>query len=607
MAEPRRASQKDVGAEVDAVLQADMVADVRPSRPRNGDRLRVAVMLDGTTGPDWVRAVLDDVNASDRADVVLYILRRPTTDAPRSHLSPGRIARGVRSRWRTYLFYRYAAADYERHRAPIDAFAPIDVRTEIESRETMFVEPITGAFSDTFSRSDLDALRQRHIDVILRFGFRILRGDVLAVARYGVWSFHHGDNRRHRGGPAFFWEILHGDPVCGTVLQRLTEELDQGKILHRSFSATNFTSLYATRNAAYWKAVGAVRRCLEDVAALGWDHVAGLYPDESQAGRAPLHRVPATPTMLLFFARLRLRTMAARLRAWRVEERWTIAVRKRSGSAPWQGGEPFRLARPPAGHFYADPFLMSRDGRTFVFFEDFDHGAHKGRICFAEISDGVIGPAQVAIDADHHLSYPFVFEWNNEIYMVPESAQRSRIDLYRAVSFPREWERVQALRSDIVAVDPTIVRAGERFWLFAGIAPRGAPAEHELHLFYADDLLGPWHAHRGNPVSSDIRSARPAGRPFRSEYGFLRPGQDCSVRYGHAIALSIVRHINPDTYMEEPFRTITASLIGDCAGTHTFDRDDRYEIVDGVVVRPRIAGALAELVSRLRPRRRMDA
>jgi len=82
-------------------------------------------------------------------------------------------------------------------------------------------------------------IRSYHLDVLVRLGFRILRGGILQAARYGVWSYHHGDNKVNRGGPPGFWEVLEGHAVTGSILQRLNDELDNGTVLCRSFSATD--------------------------------------------------------------------------------------------------------------------------------------------------------------------------------------------------------------------------------------------------------------------------------------------------------------------------------------------------------------------------------
>jgi hypothetical protein len=546
-------------------------------------------MLDDTVVPNWVARIIEEVETSAVAEIVLYLVRAPAVTAPSARrMSLARLASGVGARWRTRLFAEYVNWDYRRHRVEPDAFAPIDIADRVREREAIVVEPITTGRTDRFSSSDLQTIRDRELDVILRFGFRILRGEILWAARYGIWSFHHGDNRFYRGGPAFFWEMFHARPICGTILQRLTERLDDGEVIHRSFSATNLTSLYATRNAAYWKAAGAVRRRLEDVSRWGWDYVLKLHPRDASAPPGPLYTTPWTPTMLLFLARLRLRVIAAKLRARLFTEKWTIGVRRRSGDEPWARLDSYRFLVPPAGHFYADPFLATRDGRTFVFFEDYVASASKGRICCAEIADGSVGAAQVVLEASSHLAYPYVFESGGEFFMTPETAARGQVELYRAASFPHDWQLEMVLASGVAAVDPTIVRVGATYWMFVGIAPHGASAEHELHAFHAQSVRGPWHAHPLNPVSSDIRSARPGGRPFRGEQDLVRPAQDCSVRYGHAITLNRVQELSTTAYVESAVQSIRASSIPNAVGTHTYDRDDRYEVIDAIIRRAQI-------------------
>src|SRR4029077_437106 len=132
---------------------------------------------------------------------------------------------------------------------------------------------------------DVARLRALEVDVFVRFGFRILRGDILTVARYGVWSFHHGDNRINRGGPAGFWEVHEGWPETGATLQVLTEDLDGGRVLARTSSATLPMSVRRNRNALFWKALPLLSRALER-----------LHRDGDAAFRASVARANEAPS-----------------------------------------------------------------------------------------------------------------------------------------------------------------------------------------------------------------------------------------------------------------------------------------------------------------------
>jgi folate-dependent phosphoribosylglycinamide formyltransferase PurN len=67
-------------------------------------------------------------------------------------------------------------------------------------------------------------------DVAIRFGFGLIRGDVLTAPTHGVLSFHPADIRRYRGlGPPK--AFLDDRRKVGVTLQRLSEDIDAGTIV----------------------------------------------------------------------------------------------------------------------------------------------------------------------------------------------------------------------------------------------------------------------------------------------------------------------------------------------------------------------------------------
>ncbi len=96
----------------------------------------------------------------------------------------------------------------------------------------------------------MHAIRNFNLDFILRFAPGILRGEILSAARYGIWSYHHDDEEKYRGGPPCFWEIYNGDPQTGAILQRLTDRLDAGIILRKGFVPTIHDSYAGNINSA---------------------------------------------------------------------------------------------------------------------------------------------------------------------------------------------------------------------------------------------------------------------------------------------------------------------------------------------------------------------
>jgi hypothetical protein len=102
----------------------------------------------------------------------------------------------------------------------------------------------------------------------------------------------------------------------------------------------------------------------------------------------------------------------------------------------------------------------------------------------------------------------------------------------QALSWTKECVLVEGRR----LADSTLVEWDGQWWLFA--TDIDDEQVRNLHLWFAPDLRGPWEEHRGNPVKVDIRSSRPAGRPFAHDGSLYRPAQDCSLGYGSAVAIN---------------------------------------------------------------------
>lgn len=541
-------------------------------------RLRIGVMLDSLEVNAWTYRILEDIARSDFCDISLAIIndRLPPVLTPRERL----MAR--LDEWRRRgLFNRFQRWDRQHYRASKDAFASINAESLLPPSIRMRVAPVEKKYVDRFAEGDVAAIKQAGLDVIIRFGFRIIKGEILNSARYGVWSYHHGDNREYRGGPALFWEIYERNPVSGSVLQVLTEDLDAGHVLYRSWSATHFDSLHQNRNAVYWKTSAFVMRCLRDLQERGWDYLASRESQDSGYTKG-IYRAPGNLVMAKMLARRAIKSVTRKAARQVLERRehWRVIVRPAgSWSSGDHSGEQHLV--PPDDRFYADPFICKRAGRHYLFFEDYRFEQDKGLVSYVEIRpDGSFTEPEVVLERDYHLSYPFIFERNGEMYMIPETRKVNRIELYRATDFPRKWQYETTLMPDIAAVDATLHEADDRLWLFCNIAPEGASSCDELHVFYADSLAGPWTAHPCNPIVSDVRRARPAGRIFMHEGKLIRPAQDCSVCYGHAIQLNQIHRLTESEYREEPLQRITPEWLAGSTGVHTLNQNEDYEVLD---------------------------
>jgi len=230
--------------------------------------------------------------------------------------------------------------------------------------------------------------------------------------------------------------------------------------------------------------------------------------------------------------------------------------------------------------FAADPFGLVVDGRRVVLCESLFPG-HDGTIHSAAFDgSGWSADLDLSLELPFHLSYPFLLEHDGAIYCVPEASASGEIALYRAAHFPDRWEKHATLVSGVGGVDSSIVRYGEKWWMFTGEIDDGA--DFKLRIFHADDLFGPWLPHAANPVKIDIRSSRGGGTPFIVDGVLYRPSQDCSQTYGGRVVVNRVRALTPTEFIEEPASVVDPAADGAYRyGLHTLSRFGEYTLVDG--------------------------
>ncbi|HEX3577274.1 MAG TPA: hypothetical protein VHY33_01825 [Thermoanaerobaculia bacterium] len=237
--------------------------------------------------------------------------------------------------------------------------------------------------------------------------------------------------------------------------------------------------------------------------------------------------------------------------------------------------------------FLADPFMLSADGAWHMFFEVLNRSNRRGEIGHATSGDGESWTYdRIVLREPFHLSYPCVFEWDGDYWMVPETLGANAIRLYRGAPFPGHWTPVADL-VPVRAADPTLFRYDGRWWMFACLTPYQHRA---LGLYYADNLTGPWQAHPRNPIVEDDPSiGRPGGRVLIDGGRLYRFAQDSLPAYGRQVRALEIIELTPESYREAEVNespVLTGSGEGwNAAGMHHLDvhkvNDSWIACVDG--------------------------
>lgn len=199
-----------------------------------------------------------------------------------------------------------------------------------------------------------------------------------------------------------------------------------------------------------------------------------------------------------------------------------------------------------AATFVADPFMV-HNGSWHMFFEVL-LTSNKGEIGLATSENGLNWTyQQIVLREEFHLSYPYVFEWQGTYYMIPETLGANGICLYQADEFPTRWS-LKARLIEGQCADPSIVRFGDLWWLFACSTPY---THNTLLLYFAEELTGPWREHPKSPlIRGDMCRARPAGRVLTLENKLIRFAQDCIPLYGSRVRAFDILELTTNHYVE---------------------------------------------------------
>jgi len=536
-------------------------------------KLRVGLLLDSLDVPAWVHAMLARIRESDYAELALVVLngaRKGTT---------GRLLNLIKNP-PTWAYTLYRRLDSMLFRPGPDAFARRDASPLLAGIPALKIAPVRTGQGDRIDA--VDDIREHNIDVLIQLGFNNLEGEILTAARFGVWSYRRGENVVARDGLAGFWEVFTRQPVTVASLHALADDRENVPVLYRSHLGTVFSSVARNRSRLCWRNLACTTRTLKQLHELGAaDFFEKLKREDEGTSEQIRTEAPATGEFLKLFSSYTWRWARQGLQQLFSFNQWILMVSPDDGIPESVSG--FHKLLPPRDRSWADPFIVYRDDTYFIFVEEANRKDRKGRISLIEMDGSFNCKASVKlIERPYHLSYPFIFRWNGDDYMIPESAANRTIEVYKCAEFPEKWTYHRTLMDDVKAVDTTLLYHDDRWWLFASMAEHeGGTTREELFLFYGDHPLSDtWNPHPQNPVVSDVRRARPAGRIFRRSGSLYRPSQNCSIRYGHSLQINRIDRLSATEYAEEEIRSFEPEPDSGIIAMHTLNRAPGLSVMD---------------------------
>jgi hypothetical protein len=449
---------------------------------------------------------------------------------------------------------------------------------------------------ECFNAVDCNEIRRYNLDIIIKIGYGFIKGDILKVAPYGVWSYSMTNFESEKEDTTGYYEVVRKKPVTVSELVMLKDDRKGKSVLTRVFESTCSYSISLNRDKLFRRASFFMPRVIYGTYLYGSDYLKKLEEKYNQGNADIIKQLPAPSYSQSIFNLVSstlvfLRQIFKKL-AFTDSFSWTLLFKIGTVNDFLNNsyGSFVRL-KPSKDKFWADPFVVSKEGKYHIFVEEFMYKGNKGHISVLELDkEGQLLNVQKIIEKPYHMSYPFIFDIDNNFYMIPETGGDRSIDLYKCTEFPGKWVFVKSIMDNINAVDSTLFYHNNKWWLFTVIDKIDSVLAFspELYLFYADDFLSEnWISHPQNPVVSDVRSARPAGKIFIKEGKIFRPSQDCSGRYGNSFDINQILTLTETEYREKKIIKVKPEWDISLKGTHTFNFDGNFTIIDAYSFRKR--------------------
>ncbi|OFY09133.1 MAG: hypothetical protein A2X11_02565 [Bacteroidetes bacterium GWE2_42_24] len=441
--------------------------------------------------------------------------------------------------------------------------------------EVTYLVPIHSASGQVvrYSDEEIDTIKKLELDVlIIGNGSENFEGEIFNCAKEGIVSIQHTDIRWNRGGLPVFWEVYFRYPSAGFVILRQTKKNDYSQILFRgdiAITSTYTKSLIKLYSRSYFYMAELILNFAKN------GHLP--LPEESLPFGGKLLRIPSIYHTFNYFLKTSFLLIynAIERNVLKKETRWSVAFCSKS----WRNStlnEGIRIKNPP-DHFFADPFVAKRNGRTVCFVEDFSFRQNNGCIAAIEILNEkeyrILGPI---IEEPFHMSYPFVFEYKQDLYMIPETSGAKSIRLYKCIEFPLKWEYQKEILSGGHFVDPMILNHNGLWFILTNTE------DEKLIAYYSHDPInGIWVEHEKDPLIFDLNTSRNGGLLRDEDGSYVRCRQKFGFNtYGAALTMAKIIDLSPNSYMEQEICQISPDFFPKLIGCHHMHSNGETTVFD---------------------------
>ena len=542
------------------------------------NKLKIGLLVDDKFARRYVYELADWARQQAELEISYLVIHPPVPDSRLRGIVNSAGRNGFYQFASTLLFRVIRSAEdiflriEKSHAGHFDVF---DLSGKVSGE--LIIEPIISKLdlSYEFSSTDVDRVRDLGLDLLIQCGSGVMRGDILRASRLGVVSLGDGFDM---GCSAGFWECYYKCPRTGFMIRKLTDDGDTEQILLSGFFPTRY--FFALNQANLFRKINPHLKSL-----LLKISLTGELPKSHVSQRSSRQNLqsPKLRHGIFYVFKITYRlAIKAFFKSMRFERRWGISfVGSHWKEDIFQNGI---VAGFPKGRFWADPFLYVNGGKTYCFVEDYVYKTNRGHISALEITDGSVVELGDCIKEPFHLSFPFLFNYEGNLYMCPEASESKQIRVYRSKEFPLSWELSSVIMDGVSAADTVLFEHGGRWWMLTSIDKSGLKDYcSELYLFHAESpLSADWKAHPQNPIRIDSEGGRNAGL-ILEDGKILRMAQRHGFdQYGEGLLMYEITELSETTYTEQLISAFDPSFRKGVLGTHHLSTTGAVTVFDHV-------------------------
>lgn len=445
---------------------------------------------------------------------------------------------------------------------------PADIEKITDGIPTIFCTPRIINGISYFNELDIQEIRNQNLDFILQLGFDIVAGEVINTAKYGVWKFNHGDS---------FWRYMKGKHSNHVFLQKLSGKEEKEIYLKEIKLSSILHSYKAHLEQLHFDAAVLPLQVCKDLINTG--ELKSMTIDS----KTKETHLPNDFNMIGYYLKSVWRRIAFHLNDLFHQEDWNIGYcegdiedfitnkDKEELDVKW-------FKKPRKNCYFADPFILTTEKDTYIFFEWYSYSKGKADLAVARKSEG-FEKYHILTNFKEHRSYPYVFTYEGTIYCIPEANMTNQVCLYKFCEDKLSFEKDVVLLDGFPIVDATLYMHDGKWFMFLVNQKK---SHSHLEIYYSDDLRGPYMPHDNNPVMIDCSKARPAGKIFNYNGKTIRPSQNSTEHYGQSLILEEIEMLTEKQFITIPFKVIEPIERSDYnKGIHTINSDGGITVFDG--------------------------